>query len=49
MYEPWHFRYLARPVTELERSFFGGVQQRLLSFLHDQGDFFSERLRSGKP
>lgn len=33
MYESWHFRYLGRVVTELERRFFGGVQQYLLEFL----------------
>lgn len=30
-YEPWHFRYLGRAGAELERRFFGGVQQNFLS------------------
>ena len=30
-YEPWHFRYLGRAATELERRFFGGVQQTFLT------------------
>lgn len=29
-YEPWHFRYLGRAGAELERRFFGGVQQLFL-------------------
>ena len=29
-YEPWHFRYLGRAATEIERRFFGGVQQTFL-------------------
>lgn len=29
-YEPWHFRYLGRSATEIERRFFGGVQQTFL-------------------
>lgn len=36
MYESWHFRYLGRSVTELERRFFGGVQQYLLEFLYSE-------------
>lgn len=34
-YEPWHFRYIGRVGTELEKEFFGGVQQRLLAFLNE--------------
>ena len=29
-YEPWHYRYLGQVGTELERRFFGGVQQVFL-------------------
>ena len=29
-YEPWHFRYLGREATELERRFFDSVQQAFL-------------------
>ena len=31
-YEPWHFRYLGRVGTRLEREFFGSLQQRFLEF-----------------
>jgi D-alanyl-D-alanine carboxypeptidase len=33
-YEPWHFRYVGRPVAELEQRFFAGIQQWMLEFLH---------------
>jgi zinc D-Ala-D-Ala carboxypeptidase len=34
IYEPWHYRYLGRPATVLEREYFQGVQQYMLEFLH---------------
>ena len=34
MWEPWHFRYMSRTATRLEREFFGGVQQHMTEFLH---------------
>ena len=34
-YEPWHFRYIGRVGTQLEREFFGGIQQRMLEFLRE--------------
>lgn len=33
-YEPWHFRYIGRDATRLEREYFEGVQQWMLEFLH---------------
>ncbi|TFG58773.1 MAG: D-alanyl-D-alanine carboxypeptidase family protein [Spirochaetales bacterium] len=36
-HESWHYRYLGRPATLLEREFFGGIQQYMLTFLHEQG------------
>lgn len=43
IFEPWHFRYISRPGTLLERYYFGGVQQFLLEFWHDHGDWFRTR------
>ncbi len=40
IFEPWHYRYLGRETTLLERDFFGGIQQFLLEFLHQYGDHF---------
>jgi len=37
-YEPWHFRYLGVEATELERRYFGGIQQWMLEFLHRHRD-----------
>ncbi len=34
MYESWHYRYVGLPATELERAFFGGIQQWMLLFLN---------------
>lgn len=33
-YESWHYRFLGRDATRLEREFFFGSQQRMLEFLH---------------
>jgi D-alanyl-D-alanine carboxypeptidase len=37
-YESWHFRYIGRAAAEMERTFFGGIQQRMLEFWQDQRD-----------
>ena len=42
-YEPWHFRYIGRVGTALEREFFGGLQQPLLEFLAEWGPWFELR------
>lgn len=34
-YEPWHYRYIGPAAAQLERQFFGSMQQHLLEFLHD--------------
>ncbi|MCA1754023.1 MAG: M15 family metallopeptidase [Spirochaeta sp.] len=34
VWEPWHFRWLTRLGTELEREFFNGIQQHFLEFYH---------------
>lgn len=41
-YEPWHFRWLGRPATEMETAFFSGIQQHMLEFWNEH----SETLRS---
>jgi len=33
VWESWHYRYITKPGTELEKDFFGGVQQYLIEFL----------------
>jgi zinc D-Ala-D-Ala carboxypeptidase len=33
-YEPWHFRFIGTTATRLEQTFFLGVQQWMLEFLH---------------
>ncbi len=38
IYEPWHYRYIGREATRLEREFFGGIQQYMLEYLHANGD-----------
>ena len=40
LFEPWHYRYIGRPATLLERVFFDGVQQYMLEFVHRYGDQF---------
>ena len=42
-YEPWHFRYIGRVGTRLEREFFGGQQQILLEFLAAWAPWFAQR------
>ncbi len=46
IFEPWHFRYVSRPATRMEREYFGGIQQFLLEFWHDREQYFRERYRS---
>lgn len=38
IYEPWHYRYIGREATLLEREFFGGIQQYMLEYLRANGD-----------
>lgn len=49
IYEPWHFRYITRPGTRLERFFFDGIQQYFLEFWDRREPFFRERYRPGSP
>ena len=42
-YEPWHFRYLGRTGTRLERQFFAGLQQRFLEFFAEWAWWFELR------
>jgi D-alanyl-D-alanine carboxypeptidase len=48
MYEPWHFRYISRTGTRLEREFFGGMQQHLTEYLHAYRSYFRNHLSSGE-
>ena len=48
-YEPWHFRYLGRVGTRLEREFFGGQQQLLLEFLAAWAPWFAARRGAAGP
>ena len=41
-HEIWHYRYITRAGTLLEREFFGGVQHYLLTFLHTYRGLFAE-------
>ena len=45
-YEPWHFRYLGRTGTRLEKEFFLGNQQLLLLFIRDKGELFPTEPKS---
>ena len=42
-YEPWHFRYVGRVGSRLEREFFAGQQQIFLEFLADWAAWFIGR------
>ena len=44
MFEIWHYRYITRTGTRIERDFFGGIQQYLTEFMARHGSFFSEHL-----
>jgi D-alanyl-D-alanine carboxypeptidase len=39
-YESWHYRYTGKPAAELERAYFGGVQQFMMEFFHSKGSIF---------
>ncbi|MFA7565566.1 MAG: M15 family metallopeptidase [Alkalispirochaeta sp.] len=39
-YEPWHFRWISRPATYMEREFFGGIQQKMLEYLYENRSKF---------
>jgi D-alanyl-D-alanine carboxypeptidase len=44
-WESWHFRYIGKPAAEMEKRFFGGVQQRMLEYLSIRGkDFAAARI-----
>jgi D-alanyl-D-alanine carboxypeptidase len=38
IFEPWHFRYISPPAARFEQRFFGGIQQYMLTFLHEKGE-----------
>ncbi len=45
VFEPWHYRFVSRDATFLEREFFGSVQQTMLEFWHKRAESFRERYR----
>lgn len=47
-WEPWHFRYISRTGTRLQREFFDDTQQYMTEFLHAHADFFRDRMREPK-
>jgi D-alanyl-D-alanine carboxypeptidase len=34
-YESWHYRFITRSAAQLQKGYFGDIQQSLLEFLHD--------------
>jgi D-alanyl-D-alanine carboxypeptidase len=42
-HESWHYRYIGRPAAEMEREFFGGIQQYTLEFLHKNRGYFVQK------
>lgn len=49
IFEPWHFRYISRAGTTIERYFFGGIQQYFLEFWSAHGDTFRNRYQPVTP
>ena len=49
MFEIWHYRYITRTGTLLEREFFDDVQQYMSEFMHRHGEFFSSHLIQDRP
>lgn len=45
VYEPWHFRYIGRDAATLEQTFFDGVQQHMLTFLHERREELEDERR----
>ena len=37
-YECWHYRYIGKAAAEMERKYFGGIQQNLLEFWLEKSD-----------
>jgi len=47
-YESWHYRYITRPGAQMQREFFGNVQQYFLEFLNDNRPVLEQmRLKRG--
>ena len=42
-YEPWHFRYIGRTGTLIEKDYFNGTQQKFLEFYSIYRSWFAER------
>jgi D-alanyl-D-alanine carboxypeptidase len=46
-WEPWHFRWIGRRGTEMEREFFDGLQQHMLEFWNANESALERRLTRG--
>lgn len=46
MYEIWHYRYISRTGTLMQKEFFSDIQQYFLEFLHRNRSFFENSLVS---
>ncbi len=44
MFEIWHYRYITRTGTRLEREFFNGIQQYMTEFMDRHAAFFSKHM-----
>ena len=42
-YESWHYRYITPEACQLQRLFFGNIQQYMLDYLSSNIDFFREK------
>ena len=45
MWESWHWRWIGAPAAEMQELYFGGIQQRLLEFWHENETIFRDALR----
>jgi len=44
VWESWHYRYIGKDAALLEREFFGGIQERMLRFLHEKSGLLKAAL-----
>lgn len=48
-YEGWHFRYITRAGTEIERNYFNSIQHYFLTFLHDNRVLLMSKIKQIDP
>ncbi|QEN07828.1 D-alanyl-D-alanine carboxypeptidase family protein [Oceanispirochaeta crateris] len=44
VWESWHYRYIGEKASELEREFFGGIQERMLRYLKNKSSLINAAL-----